>query len=688
MNIFKRLFGVNEKGAVPFSWFAGTGMQGVITRGDVMDFYKSWVYACVTKRSLAVAKTELKLYRLTNGKIEEVEEHELLELLYRVNPQTTKFNFWQLSCIYRDMFGASPWILDKTNETDKYPSNIFLARPDCFKVKRSDDGTILGYQYKIGAFEKNYDSNSVIFLKNYNPSNPDKGIGLIEAVRMTAENDDYIIQSNNSLLKNNARPSGHLETDKSLSEGAIKRLKKQVRSKLQGFANTGEVTVFEEGLKFKADMLSPADLDYIQGRKMNREEICAIFGVPVSILGISEDVNLANAKVAEQTFLEFTIDPLVQEIVEQLNEFLVPKFGNDLWLDYEPIVKEDRDLKIKEQSESINRWRTTNEVRAMDNLPPIQGGDYIYMNFSSMPAIGGEKKDAQVIKIKAEREDIDLKTQKKIRRRILNRNLRIRNIVKRIDEKVNKNNIKKTEEKVENKKIVFKIVKKDDLDAERKKKFYEQRMKNEARLEGIWKKKFVDFFANQEKRFLEAYENSEKKSASLVQVEEEVNKTVQIIQVLMYETVVTGIAGASELIGREMVVDMDFIKSWIDKVSAKIGKQITTTTVSDFESSIKEGIEAGESMSKIQKRIQDVFEFARGSRAEMIARTETARGVTEAHRATYEHYGFDDVEWLLAPDSCEICEEKSKKEWTVKSIKGALPVHPNCKCDFTPIIKD
>ncbi len=85
--------------------------------------------------------------------------------------------------------------------------------------------------------------------------------------------------------------------------------------------------------------------------------------------------------------------------------------------------------------------------------------------------------------------------------------------------------------------------------------------------------------------------------------------------------------------------------------------------------------------------MEAVFDFAKDSRADMIARTETSRGVVEAHRKTYEHYGYTDVEWLLSPGACSLCIVKSLEEWTVKNIEGQIPgqTHPNCKCDFTPL---
>ena len=162
-HIYNRIAG---KQAVPYSFFVNSGvMSSIVTKTDALDFYKSWVYACVARRSMGLAQIEFKLYRLKdNDEVEELVDHELLELLYRVNPEMTKYNFIQLSVIYRDLLGASPWILSKTNEDDKYPSNIFIARPEFFKVKKDNQGNLEGYVYEIGTYKKEFKKEEVLFL--------------------------------------------------------------------------------------------------------------------------------------------------------------------------------------------------------------------------------------------------------------------------------------------------------------------------------------------------------------------------------------------------------------------------------------------------------------------------------------------------------------------------------------------
>ena len=217
--------------------------------------------------------------------------------------------------------------------------------------------------------------------------------------------------------------------------------------------------------------------------------------------------------------------------------------------------------------------------------------------------------------------------------------------------------------------------------------FYKARMTEEAKLEEKWDKEFKKFFKSQKERFIEAIKTSKKGVAEEygIDVATELSATIEVINPLMYETLMTGVKQASELVGQPVIADLDFLREWADKVGEEIGQSITDTTINAFNETVRAGVEAGESVADIGKRVEDVFTFASKTRAEMIARTETARGVTEAHRQTYDYYGFYEVKWLLAPGSCQLCNEKNMQKWTIDSITGEIPVHPQCKCDFVPI---
>lgn len=690
MGLLDKLFNRGEKKSVPFSFFYNSGiMANIVTRGDALDFYKSWVYACVTKRSMAIAGLDFHLYKLQGDKVVEMLEHPILDLLYKVNPEMTKFNFLQLSMIYKDLLGASPWVLEGGDKNGRNPKMMYVARPEFFKAEKDKDGKVIKYVYQIGTYKKEFTPEQVIFLKNYNPQNPDKGIGIIEAVRMTAENDDYIVQTNNNLLTNGAVPGGYLETEEVLDDKEIKRLTKKARAKYAGFENAYKVQILQGGMKFKPNIIPPRDMEFIEGRKFNRDEIAGVFGVPKSLLTF-DDVNLASAKTGEYQFAKWTLEPLAKEICEQLNEFLVPKFdgGELLYLDFEPIAKDDEEVEIRGNEAAYNKWKTTNEIRESQGLAPLDGGDYIYLPIMSVPTIGQKSAEQTIVKIgsaRAVERRLSFKRENYIKMRILNRNQKTNQLIKSVTETAVKklNNVV-----VKSFRIVNEKQKKNfNLTNEQIETFYKARMSQEEMLEKKWQSEFKKFFKSQQERFIDAIEKSGKSVATEYGIDtaKELASTIEIINPLMYETLMTGVKQASDLIGQPTIADLDFLREWLDKVSEEIGQTITDTTINAFNETVRAGVEAGESVGDISKRVREVFSFASKTRAEMIARTETARGVTEAHRQTYDYYGFYEVKWLLAPGSCALCEDKARSKWTIDNIKGEIPVHPQCKCDFTPI---
>jgi len=214
-------------------------------------------------------------------------------------------------------------------------------------------------------------------------------------------------------------------------------------------------------------------------------------------------------------------------------------------------------------------------------------------------------------------------------------------------------------------------------------------MSEERLLEDKWIGDFKSFFKDQEKRFITKLKDHKKSAIGDlgIDVEDELQATITIIDPLIYATVMQGIKQASDLLQQPYIADLDFLKAWIAKVSEEIGTVINNTTIDAFNSSLTIGLESGEGIADLTKRVSEVFDFATDTRATMIARTETARGIAEAHRQTYDYYGYEHVDWLTY-DACDECISKSLQKWTVDTIAGEIPVHPNCKCDFVPSVNN
>lgn len=89
-------------------------------------------------------------------------------------------------------------------------------------------------------------------------------------------------------FENGANPGGVLSTANDLSIEQIERMTTAWNNKFKGVNNANKLAVLTQGATFAPTSLSPQDMSYIEGKKLTRDEILAIFKVPKAVLGIGE----------------------------------------------------------------------------------------------------------------------------------------------------------------------------------------------------------------------------------------------------------------------------------------------------------------------------------------------------------------------------------------------------------------
>ena len=108
------------------------------------------------------------------------------------------------------------------------------------------------------------------------------------------------------------------------------------------------------------------------------------------------------------------------------------------------------------------------------------------------------------------------------------------------------------------------------------------------------------------------------------------------------------------------------------------------------------GIAAGESMPEVATRIQNATNNSLTSktltarqRAMMIARTETARAMTQGRVQSYANYGVQEVKILTAGDDdvCTICRKAESKIYPISKAGNLVPFHPLCRCSVMAYIR-
>jgi HK97 family phage portal protein len=220
--------------------------------------------------------------------------------------------------------------------TDAAPDELYVLRPDRVKVVPGRQGWPEAYDYTVGGRSVRIGRDAdgwlpVLHLKLFNPVDDYYGFSPLEAAAFAIDVHNASGAWNKALLDNAARPSGALvytsrETGDRLTEEQFERLRTELSDSHQGTANAGRPLLLEGGLDWRPMSLSPADMDFIEGKHAAAREIALAFGAPPQLLGIPGDNTYANYKEANAAFWRQTVVPLAQRAARAMTGWLGAKF--------------------------------------------------------------------------------------------------------------------------------------------------------------------------------------------------------------------------------------------------------------------------------------------------------------------------------------------------------------------------
>lgn len=645
---------------LPFSGLGDASSQ--------LNQYKNWVYACVALRAQALSEIELQLM---DGD-EEITDHALLDLMYRPNPNMTKADFFSGISSYMDLLGDSFVFLARAGKGKGEVKEMYLLRPDRMSIVRSKDPSnpfgVEKFIHRLGANEIPFMPNQVLHIPNFNPLAehpfPYRGMSVVQAAAHAIETDNESRQWNYSFFQNSARPDGFLSAEGPVDEAEEERLKKMFLSEFGGTKNAHKVGLLKNGMKWLETTRSQKDMDFIEQRRFSRDEILALFGVPKAALGIVEDVNRANAEASDYVFASRTSRPRMQRVVDYLNEFLVtPEYGKQMYFKFKSPVPDDRVSILSEYTQGIDKWLTRNDIRRREGLDPTKEGDKIFGTLASLPID----------------EDDNPKDQKKVK------------APKGKDEK----------KKFKRLKIVLTMNKR-SISKEVREKYI-----------GLWKSlidqnakgfvtKLKGYWANQEEevqRLLkEEYGEKGIKAKGIEDVLFDEAKAMRagislITPFLEQWLKEAGIQATENLIGSDTPFESanPLARAFLKARGEYFAKNINEFTRNQLFDTLKEGVEEGENLVDLSKRVSGVYGEARDYRSDRIARTEVSAAANEGALEAYKQAGVEKHEWLVVNPQDTDCLANDgavvKLGDSFPSGETKPPVHPNCECTTIPVFE-
>ena len=635
-----------------------SGSVAAPTSGGVMQQLQAyngtgWLHAVVDRIATSIAATEWNLYRTTsNGDRQELFMHPLLQLWKSINPYDSQQTLMEMTQQHLELTGEAWWILLRNGAG--VPQEIWCVRPDRMKIVPSREDFIAGYIYELGSEKIPLERQDVIFIKNPNPLDPYRGAGVVQSILTDLDSERMATAYTRNFFRNSAQPNGIIQFDEDLSDADFDRLVERWREQHQGVGNANRVAVLERGKWVDRKGSTQRDMQFEQLRRLNRDTILGAFGVPSSIMGITESVNRANAEAGEVQFARWVLRPRLVRIKSALNEFLVPLFGTDLEFDFIDPTPENREFNLTEATTAFTAGLLTkNEARLRLGEGEVDNGDE-FKNGDN-PVSDYVEPEEEMNPEEPEENNPSYDEEE-------------RSYIKQIarGDGFNPPEIEKQEQKIYQN--------------------WTKRLKKEVQL-------IIEFLEENNKQLkLEgsdaAYYPWESWHANYVdEVAEELsvvlNSSMMIQEPLLPKPIAQQMAIEAAREQADKALSFEFAFDQYGKPTNIVG-----VAAQRMQLAVARTIERGETLQTLRKNLETDIGFS-PARAARIARTETARAIGTGKQNAALATNKDQKQWVTQGDDLVDfdgegpCVSNEAQGWIgigQAFIGGDLPAHPNCRC--------
>lgn len=626
-----------------------------LTDRNYLDAYRrSWVYACTSAIADEVATIDLKLEIKTGSGWKEVKSHPAIDLLGKVNAFYSSDELFRATQSYLELEGNAFWYI-AYNATQ--PAEIWPLNPTQVTVIRDEKNFIGGYIFQnVSGRRIPLAPDEVVHFKRFNPTDPYRGIGTITALSLAIDSDVYAAEWNRNFFANSALPAFALKTEANLTQEQYDEFMEKWKERFQGVSRSHLPAVLAGGMDVVNLSVSQKDMDFLSARQWGRDEILAGFKVPKSVLGIVEDVNRANAEATDYIYAKRTILPRNRFITTVLTELYLPLWKLDpskYRITATDPTPQNQELELLRREKALTTgYVTRNEIRALDGLKPIDGGDELLVPNTYVPLSQAiAPKPAPVVTppagqpTKAKALDVFVDHRVRFfREAIGSATTKVEAVLTQMQAD--------TEHAIKHTGKALQTLEPDAVP--------------DSRAAELSKKLFIDW---------------EKYLPLLSEVLQEIDAPALAFggeRALSS----TGVSIAFDLANPRAV-------AWVRDRGLQMASSIADGLKDELRSRISAGVEAGASIDEIAGSLGQFFDEQSQWRALRIARTEVLSSYAQGSLEGARQAGLGQKRWITAEDDrvddeCAMNAEAGwiDREQSFPSGHDAPTVHPNCRCDI------
>uniref|UniRef100_UPI0035CC8CC1 phage portal protein n=1 Tax=uncultured Sphingomonas sp. TaxID=158754 RepID=UPI0035CC8CC1 len=347
-------------------------------------------WGCVNFWAGNIASLPLTVMRPGPGGVAvEDTSHPLYWLLHdSPNYDQSAYDFWEFAVAGIELTGNA--YAEITRRENGFITALTPVRPDIVRVTRNSFGVLI-YRWTDSTGDHVVDQTQMLHIRGFG-GNPLGGVSPLTACRLAFASALTTDRAASTVFANGVRPSGVLSTDKALTKDQRDLLEQLLQEKFVGAVNAGRPMLLDNAVKWEQLSIDPSDAQMLESRRFGVEEVCRVFEVDPHLVGQTVGNTTLGSSIDSQTLsvMKFKMRKRLKRIegalAKQLLTVAEVKSGVSIKFNVDAFLRADSVGRSAFYASALqNGYMTINEVRALEGLPPVPGGNVPRMQMQNVP---------------------------------------------------------------------------------------------------------------------------------------------------------------------------------------------------------------------------------------------------------------------------------------------------------------
>lgn len=289
----------------------------------------TYVYACIN--AISKACNAVEWYVEVNGK--RVDNHALTHLIN--NPSAFHSRKDLIERTVQSLYLTGNSFFYKIRDNKGHVIELWHVPTENVTVIADKETFIECYMYEQAGIKTRIEPKDMMHDLFINPENAYIGMSPLKTGGRIIDTDNEALEWNRYAMQNRAMTDGAFIFDQVMTKQQFEQARELIKQQYTNRENSRAPWVLGNAAKWQAMNMNAIEMDFVNSRKMTREEICSLFQVPPPIISIYDNATLANIETARKIFWLDTVIPLLEDIQQTLNSSLSREYGNETKIVYD-----------------------------------------------------------------------------------------------------------------------------------------------------------------------------------------------------------------------------------------------------------------------------------------------------------------------------------------------------------------